>query len=119
MAGLLAISVAGCGWSEPPRAQLAEEVAGTFAAAAATLEALHEGRTTSQYLEASFEAFRERAMQSIAELRSFDLDPELVGIIDRAAAALSAPCLEPGCDWQGQGTVLRKAAKDLLASASP
>jgi hypothetical protein len=113
------VTLQACGWSQPPAAQLAEQAAGTFSAAAATLEAVHHSRITRQYAAASFEAYREQGTQTVMELRS--LKPRNVSeeSLDLANAALSTPCLDQGCDWEGQLTALCGAAHELLAAAGP
>ena len=112
---LIVLTVHACGWSLAPRARLAEDVAGTFSAAAATLEAVHAGNMTSQFA-ASFEAFHEQGLPAAAELRTMGLDDRSAAAMEEAARVLSEPCLEPGCDWHKQVEVLRRTARDLLAS---
>jgi hypothetical protein len=114
---LIVLTVHACGWSQPPRARLAEEVAGTFSAAAATLEAVHAGEMTRQFAATSFEAFGEQGPPTIADLRSLGLDDRAAAALEEAARVLSEPCLDAGCDWEGQVEVLRRTARDLLASA--
>ena len=115
---LISLSLVACGWSQPPRAQLAEEAAGTFSAAAATLEALHQGKLTSQYAAASFDAFREQAAADSAELRAVGIEKAAEAAIDRATEALRVPCFDPGCDWESQLDALKRAVRTLLATAA-
>jgi hypothetical protein len=115
---LIVTSLGACGWSQPARAQLAEEAAGTFSAAAATLAALHEGKLTRQYAAASFEAFREQATAAVEGIRSFLIPETAEQSLDWATAALRAPCFDPGCDWEGQLESLRGVVRELLATAA-
>jgi hypothetical protein len=116
-ATLLAITVQGCGWSQPQRSQLAQEAAGTFSAAAATIEAVHEGWMTRQYAAASFEGFREQSTRTAAALRSVGLAGVDDASLQQALQVVAEPCLDIGCEWEGQRDVLRATAHELLMAA--
>ena len=109
---------AGCGKSEFQRN--AGDAGAEMAAAARTLEALHEGRLTQQFARASFVNYREQLADVESQLASAEPHPDraelnrLLALFRGARPAIEDPCLEDGCDWRGQVRALDDASKAFI-----
>ena len=119
----LAIVVTGCQMTQTPFVRVAGETGAELAAAATTLQYVHEGQLTHPYAQAAFEGYAsalESADQEIVAAEgapSQELARRLAGLAREAAAVAERPCLTASCDWQGQLTLLRQASAELIKAA--
>jgi len=124
LAALAAVVATACaGATETPFARAALDAGGTFAAAARTLDDLHNGRLTREYAAATLGVLATQADAAPDDIRTAAgaSDPgSAAALADQARAAASAvrsPCLDAGCDWQGQVAALRATARALSQAA--
>ena len=120
LAAVVALLTAGCSASKSPFARQAGDAGEEFAAAAITLRDLHEGRLTRAYAQSSFVNF-EKAVGDVPEQlpkASGHPDPgalqHLLDLYRPASRAVAEPCLDAGCDWQGQVAALEAASKAFI-----
>lgn len=102
---LLAGMLSGCQLTKSAFANEVDNVSANFAAAATTLQYLHEGKLTPQFAKAAF--FNYAALNQDAEtsLKSASGTPDarsldrLLRLYRPAAQAIAHPCLDTSCDW--------------------
>lgn len=119
----LLVGLTGCRFTKSAFANEADKAGSQFAAAAATLDYLHDGKLTRAYAKASFVSY-EQNLQGLAErLSAASGAPEeaelqsLLQAVRPAEAAVSDPCLDPTCDWASQLAALGQASDALLKAA--
>jgi hypothetical protein len=124
-AACAALLAAGCAdATKTPFARAAQDAAGGFAAAAQTIEDLHAGRLTREYAAATLGVLDSGLRGAPDALRMADGAPspdvavQLAEEASTAARVVAAPCLDPGCDWEGQVDGLRATANALVGDAA-
>lgn len=112
----LAFVLSGCQVAKSAFADVADNVGANFAAAATTLQYLHEGKLTRQYARATFFNYASLTSGADATMEHAAGAPDLA-TLDRllrlyqpAAQALTNPCLDNSCNWRGQISALEKAS---------
>jgi len=113
----LAASVVACSGQPSAYEQLASTVSAGFASARTTIEAVHTDGLTIPYAQASFVEYRsllEGASDRLRETQPAPPDaPAIVAAVAAAERVVGSPCLEGGCDWQGQLATLDRARHAL------
>lgn len=115
----LSLTLSGCEIVRSGFATQAGTAGAELAAAAATLRYVHEGRISRPYAQSAFANYRESLRNFEPKLRQAKGAPSraevnrLVAVFRAAVPALEAPCLDDGCDWQGQAAMLEAAAVTL------
>lgn len=115
----MALALSGCAIVRSVFATQAGSAGDELAAAAMTLNYVHEGRITKPYARSAIANYRELLVNFEPNLRHAKGAPSgaevdrLVAVYLTAVPALEAPCLDDGCDWQGQATTLEAAAATL------
>jgi hypothetical protein len=118
------ISLTGCQLTQSAFAQSASKAGASFAAAEETLRYAHDGRITTAYAAASFVNYRSELEGLDTQLPSSQGAPNhaqitrLLSLYTRAMAVVEHPCLEGGCDWQGQVDALEAASRAFLKASS-
>lgn len=121
--GFVALAAGGCQFRKSAFANAADNAGSEYAAAAATLQYLHDGKLPRAYAEAAFVSYRQALRGVDARLRTAGgapAEPELAPLlhaVQNADEAIAHPCLSDDCDWQGQIAALRTASDALLAAA--
>ena len=119
-AALAILAVAACAAGKSEFQRNAEDAGAEMAAAARTLEALHQGRLTQRFARASFVNYREQLADVESQLTSAEPHPDrvelnrLLTLYRSARPAIEDPCLGDGCDWRGQVRALDDASKAFL-----
>jgi hypothetical protein len=121
-AALTAASLAGsgCSLARSDFAKTASDAASTFSAAATTLRLTHEGRLPGTYARGSFVNYRDALSGLEEKLRAAggghdrESVERLVALYRAAMEAVRDPCLDKGCDWQGQVEALERARESFL-----
>ena len=123
-AGLVAVlTLSGCEMVRSGFATEAGSAGDELTAAAVTLRYAHEGRITTPYARSAFGNYREVLLTFEPKLRQAKGAPSgaevnrLIAVYRTAVPVLQAPCLDDGCDWQGQAATLEAAAA-ILSKAS-
>ena len=120
---VLLLTATGCQLTRSAFANQADEVGSEFAAAAATLRYLHEGKVTRAFTEATFVNYASAVQGAGQKMVSAGGAPDdqtlqqLLQLYDRANEIIQRPCLAASCDWEQQVDTLRQASDALLASA--
>jgi len=115
----VALALSGCAMVRSVFATQAGSAGDELAAAAVTLQYVHEGRITKPYARSAIANYRELLLNFEPKLRQAKGAPSgaevdrLVAVYRAAVPALDAPCLDDGCDWQGQAAMLEAAAVTL------
>ena len=97
--------------------------AGELAAAATTLEYVHEGRLNRAYASSAFASYRDALLVTEKQLPTVpgapDTGPvaELLTLYRPAYRAVEQPCLDDSCDWRAQVDALKKASEALVKAA--
>jgi hypothetical protein len=118
------LATSGCSSARSDFGKAASDAASTFSAAATTLRLTHDGRVPPTYAVASFVTYRDALSGLEEKLRSAGGGPDretvdvLVALSRAAMNAIRDPCLDDGCDWQGQVGALESARESFLR-ASP
>ena len=119
----LAIVVTGCQMTQSPFVRVTGETGAELAAAATTLQYVHEGQLTHPYAQAAFEGYASALTGADQEIvtaegaPSQELARRLADLAREAAAIAEQPCLTASCDWQGQVAQLRQASAKLIEAA--
>jgi hypothetical protein len=119
---LLLVGASACGVGKSDFQRNAGDAGAELAAAARTLEAVHDGRLDTRYARASFANYREQLSGVESDLSTAGTVPDpatrdsLLRLYRIAQQAIDAPCLEPSCDWQGQVRALDSAAEAFIAA---
>jgi hypothetical protein len=119
---LVLVGTAACGVGTSDFERQAGDTGAELAAAARTLEAVHDGRLDVRYARASFANYREQLSGVESDLSAAQPTTDtatrdrLLQLYRRAQPALDAPCLEGACDWRAQVRALDSAAKAFIAS---
>ena len=118
---LVLVGTAACGVGTSDFERQAGDTGAELAAAARTLEAVHDGRLDARYARASFANYREQLSGvesdlSAAQAVDTATRDRLLQLYRRAQPALDAPCLEGACDWRAQIRALDSAANAFIAS---
>jgi hypothetical protein len=120
LAALALLLVSACGTGQSDYQRQAATAGAEMAAAARTLEAVHQGRLRPEYARASFVNYREQLEDVDTELSASGSSVDraqlarLRELYRAARPAFEEPCLEAGCDWRGQVRALDEAAKAFL-----
>ncbi len=122
---LTAASLAGsgCSLARSDFAKAASDAASTFSAAATTLRLTHDGRLPRTYARGSFVNYRdalsglEEKLPSAEGGRDREAFEGLVALYRAAMEAIRNPCLDRGCDWQGQVEALERARESFLRAS--
>ena len=115
----MALALSGCAMVRSVFATQAGSAGDELAAAAVTLNYVHEGRITRPYARSAIANYRELLLNFEPKLRQAKGAPSgaevdrLVAVYLTAVPALEAPCLDDDCDWQGQAATLEAAAAVL------
>jgi hypothetical protein len=120
VAGLaVALTLSGCVMVRSGFATQAGSAGDELAAAAVTLRYVHEGKITVPYARSAFDNYREVLLTFVPKLQKAKGAPSsaevnrLIAVYRSAVPVLEAPCLDGGCDWQGQAATLEAAASTL------
>jgi hypothetical protein len=110
-----------CGAGKSDFQRQAGDTGAELAAAARTLEAVHDGRLDVRYARASFANFREQlsdvesSLSAAAPATDTATRDRLLQLYSHAHPAIDSPCLEASCDWRRQVRALDSAAKAFIA----
>ena len=116
----LPIVATGCQMTQSAFVRVTGEAGAEFAAAATTLEYVHEGQLTRPYAQAAFESYASALAGADGEIAAAEGAPSpelarrLADLSREAEAVAEQPCLTASCDWHGQVTLLRQASAELL-----
>ena len=119
-AALAILALLACGPGKSEFQRNAGDAGAEMAAAARTLEALHQGRLTRQFARASFVNYREQLADIDSQLTSAEPHSDraelqrLLALYRSAKPAIEDPCLEDDCDWRGQVKALDEASKAFV-----
>jgi hypothetical protein len=114
---LLALTMSGCNFTQPPFEQMTDNISGAFSAASTTLTYQHQGRLTRLYTTSSFENYANELNGLDQQLPSQQGAPDrarvqrLISFYQKATQAVENPCLESSCHWQEQVLALNQASK--------
>jgi len=108
----VALALSGCAMVRSVFATQAGSAGDELAAAAVTLHYVHEGKITKPYARSAIANFEPKLRQAKGAPSGAEGD-RLVAVYRAAVPALDAPCLDDGCDWQGQAATLEAAAAAL------
>ena len=126
--GLLAAIAAlpvltGCTVTKTQFQNTAGGAGGELAAAATTLEYVHEGRLNRAYASSAFASYRDALLITEKQLPTVPGAPdratieELLTLYRPAYRAVEQPCLDDSCDWRAQVEALKKASEALVKAA--
>lgn len=111
----LSLALTGCQVAKSAFKDEASTVSANFAAAATTLQYLHEGKLTRQYARATFYSYATVMKGADGSLERASGAPDqptlnhLLQLYEPAAQAVNDPCLDSQCDWRGQVAALQTA----------
>lgn len=109
--------LAGCSWTESAFARMSSDAGATLVAAATTLRDAREGTLTVAYARSSFASYQQHLDGLDQQLPQQGGAPDqhavqrLLALYQPAWLAITDPCLEGGCDWQGQVDALERASQ--------
>ncbi len=115
--------LSGCGVTRTQFQNTAGGAGGELAAAATTLQYVHEGRLNRAYASSAFASYRDALLITEKQLPSVPGAPDratieqLLKLYRPAYRAVEQPCLEDSCDWPGQVDALRQASEALGKAA--
>jgi len=121
IAALLLLS--GCVVTKTQFQNTASGAGGELAAAATTLQYVHEGRLSRAYASSAFASYRDALLITEKQLPSVPGGPgqttveELLKLYRPAHRAVEQPCLDDSCDWRVQVQALKKASDALVKAA--
>lgn len=119
---LVLLGASACGVGKSDFERQAGDTGAEFAAAARTLEAMHNGRLDVRYARASFANYREQLSGVESDLSAAPAATDtstrdhLLKLYRDAQPAIDAPCLETACEWRGQIRALDSAAQAFIAA---
>jgi hypothetical protein len=114
------IVLSGCEVVKTQFQNTAAGVGGELAAAATTLEYVHDGRLNPGYAVSAFASYREALANTEKQLPTVPGAPEkarveeLLKLYRAAYRAVGQPCLDNSCDWQAQVDALKTASEALV-----
>src|SRR5919108_312576 len=112
--------LAACSFTRSAFETKAGDAGAEFAAAARTIQFVHQGKLTAAYARASFVNYQSALEGLDSELPQSDGAPgkgkldRLVDLYRKAYPAVEQPCLSAGCDWQQQVSRIDQASHALL-----
>src|SRR5215218_3256889 len=115
----LAIVVTGCQMTQSAFVRVTGEAGAEFAAAATTLEYVHEGQLTQPYAQAAFQNYAsvvedaDRQIAAAAGAPSQELARRLADLAREAAGVVMDPCFAASCGWRGQVMLLQRTSEAL------
>ncbi len=110
----------GCQLTQSAFSRIAGDTGAAFAAAATTLQYVHDGKISTNYASASFMSFQSELSGLNSLLPSQQGVPDtqtlhrLLDLYSSAMVAVNHPCLDESCDWQAQLTILKRASEAFL-----
>jgi len=119
----LLFATSGCQLAQSGFARIAGNAGGEFAAAANTLNYVHQGKLTAIYAASSFVGYRSQLGGIDQQLASQQSVPnahtlhDLLNVYKPAMQAVNAPCFSNTCDWRGQLNALQRASDAFLKAA--
>ena len=123
IACLLLLTASGCALSQSAFDRTAGDAGASFAAAAATLTYVHQGRLTTAYAASSFVNFRSALSGLDRQLSTAEGAPDartvrhLLALARPAEQAVRQPCLEGACAWRAQVVALHRASEAFLEAS--
>jgi hypothetical protein len=125
-ASVALLVVSACaGATTTPFARAAQDGAGALSAAARAVSDAHAGRLSREYATTTLKVLAAQLETLPDELRDADGAPDpgtaqsVASDAEVALQAVKAPCLDQGCDWQGQTQRLKQIAAALASAAGP
>ncbi|MDP9325993.1 MAG: hypothetical protein M3O87_05595 [Candidatus Dormibacteraeota bacterium] len=115
--------LSGCDVTKTQFQNTAGGAGGELAAAATTLQYVHEGRLNRAYASSAFASYRDALLVTEKQLPSVPGAPdaatiaELLKLYRPAYTAVEDPCLDDSCDWRAQVDALKKASEALVNAA--
>lgn len=120
---LLLFALSGCSATQSAFDKTAGNAASELAAAATTLEYLHQGKLTVAYARSSFVNFANNVRGVGSQLAGLQGAPppatvrRLAALYRQAELAVRRPCLEGSCNWRVQVTALNHASAALIKAS--
>lgn len=117
------MSLSGCQLTQSDFAHTAGAIGSDFAAAQATLIALHTGRVTTAYAVSSFVNYRAELQgqdQWLGAAQGAPDHAQVARLLERYARGMDIvkqPCLSEACDWRGQVVALDAASRAFLKAS--
>jgi hypothetical protein len=118
MAVSLALLLTGCipsSFAQTPYQQAVGDAAALFVSSATVIEQVHEDELDRRYADSTLALYRAHLeeLPAFAGLRGApesDEPARLAALLEDTTFIVIDPCLEDGCDWQGQVETLRQAS---------
>jgi hypothetical protein len=117
---LTLLLMSGCSFTQPPFIRIADDIGGTFSAAATTLTYFHQGKLSRAYTLSSFAGYESELADLGQQFSSQQGAPgrptiqHLLALYQPAMRAIRQPCLNSSCDWRGQVTTLERASRAFI-----
>ena len=120
---VLLLTATGCQIKKSAFANQAGEVRAEFAAAATTLQYLHDGKVTTAFAKATFINYATAVQGADQKLASASGAPDgatmthLLQLYATANDAIASPCLDSTCNWRQQVDALHQASDAFQQAA--